>query len=99
MLTIQAPPLKLPHHALCSPPCRQWDPTKARVMYLHMATWRKANDIENLYETLDFPELDAIVPLYPHFYHKVCTGARGHTFLFAPAPGGCTLLFVCLHLV
>ena len=41
-------------------------------MYLHMATWRKANDIENLYETLDFPELDAIVPLYPHFYHMVC---------------------------
>lgn len=52
-------------------PCRQWDPTKARVMYLHMATWRKANDIENLYETLDFPELDDIISLYPHFYHKV----------------------------
>ncbi len=49
---------------------RQWDPVKAKVMYLNMASWRKENDIENLYSTFDFPELDSIIPLYPHFYHK-----------------------------
>ena len=50
---------------------RQWDPAKARIMYLKMATWRTENDIETLYKTFDFPEIDDVSPLYPHFYHKV----------------------------
>ena len=43
-------------------------------MYLSMAKWRTENDIENLYQTFDFPELDDVLPLYAHFYHKVRKG-------------------------
>ncbi len=50
---------------------RQYDPVKAKTMYLNMAKWRVENDIEKLYETFTFPELDAVIPYYTHFYHKV----------------------------
>ena len=55
----------------CHVTYRQWDPAKARTMYLKMAAWRTENDVETLYKTFDFPELDAVVPFYSHFYHKV----------------------------
>mmetsp|Transcript_2354 Transcript_2354/g.3912 ORF Transcript_2354/g.3912 Transcript_2354/m.3912 type:complete len:337 (-) Transcript_2354:688-1698(-) len=49
---------------------RQWNEEKALHMYLHMMKWREENKIDELYETMDYPQLKALVPHYPHFYHK-----------------------------
>ena len=63
--------------------CRQWDPVNAKIMYLNMAKWRTENDIENLYQTYDFPELDEVLPLYAHFYHKVSMTSSCHDLLLS----------------
>jgi hypothetical protein len=51
---------------------RQYDPDKAMLMYVNMAKWRVEHDVEMLYKTLEYPELDNVVPYLTHFYHKVC---------------------------
>lgn len=50
---------------------RQWDVDKAMVMYLKMSNWRKEHDVDGLYDTYEFPELDQVIPFYPHFYYMV----------------------------
>ncbi|KAG1681322.1 hypothetical protein FOA52_007368 [Chlamydomonas sp. UWO 241] len=50
---------------------RQWDTPKATLMYTGMVAWRKKEDVDGLYNSLHFPELDAVLPVYPHFYHKL----------------------------
>lgn len=47
---------------------RQWDVEKAKVMYLKMAEWRVEHNVDALYETIDFTELQQVLPHYPHFY-------------------------------
>ncbi|KAG1660690.1 hypothetical protein FOA52_015901 [Chlamydomonas sp. UWO 241] len=50
---------------------RQWDTPKAVAMYMDMVRWRREEDIDALYQELHFHELDAVLPAYPHFYHKL----------------------------
>ena len=47
---------------------RQWDVEKAKLMYNKMGTWRTEHDVDTLYETYEFPELEKVLPYYPHFY-------------------------------
>ncbi|KXZ51116.1 hypothetical protein GPECTOR_14g97 [Gonium pectorale] len=49
---------------------RQWDVQRAAVMYTNMAKWRAEHQTDKVYETFTFPEEDAVLEHYPHFYHK-----------------------------
>ncbi|MEW5310234.1 MAG: hypothetical protein WDW38_002051 [Sanguina aurantia] len=49
---------------------RQWDVTKATVMYTDMVRWRAKESTDALFDTLQYPEYDALMQVYPHFYHK-----------------------------
>ncbi|KAG2438205.1 hypothetical protein HXX76_005809 [Chlamydomonas incerta] len=50
---------------------RQWDVTKATVMYTNMTKWRAEHGTDKLYETFTFPEEDRVIEHYPHFYHMM----------------------------
>ena len=50
---------------------RQWNVHKAEHMYKHMLQWREHEKVDELYKTFEFPELEAIRAVYPHFYHRV----------------------------
>lgn len=58
---------------------RQWDVEKAALMYHHMAAWRKEHQVQTVFETLDFKELPACLPVYPHFYQLSTQQHAGST--------------------
>ncbi|GLC35857.1 hypothetical protein PLESTB_000513000 [Pleodorina starrii] len=49
---------------------RQWDVHRAAAMYQSMVKWRIEQRTDHVYETFTFPEREAVLRHYPHFYHK-----------------------------
>lgn len=48
---------------------RDFDENKAREMLKNFAEWRKKEQIDTLFETWDFPELEGIKEANPHGLH------------------------------
>eukprot|EP00798_Chlamydomonas_sp_ICE-L_P003578 gene3578-13657_t len=60
-----------PHTLMRFLKARQWDPPRATIMYTTMVKWRLEVDANGIDETFVFEELEDLISVYPHFYHKV----------------------------
>lgn len=45
-------------------------------MFVEAENWRKEYNVDELYETFTFPELEKVTKLYPKFYHKTDKDGR-----------------------
>lgn len=43
---------------------------KSKVMFAASEQWRKDFKVDELYETFDYQEREAVNQIYPQFYHK-----------------------------
>jgi len=50
---------------------RNFDLEKTYIMFSNCEKWRKDNNIDELYKTFTFPEIDKVEKIYPRFYHNV----------------------------
>lgn len=49
---------------------RKFDVPKTKAMFATAEQWRKDFKVDELYETFDYKEREAVNQIYPQFYHK-----------------------------
>ncbi|WFD33282.1 hypothetical protein MCUN1_000095 [Malassezia cuniculi] len=53
-----------------------WDLNDTEAMFVEAENWRKEFKVDELYETFQFPEREAVNKLYPQFYHRTDKDGR-----------------------
>jgi len=44
---------------------------KTKLMFNTFLDWRKENEVDEVIENFSFPEINQVIDVYPHGYHKI----------------------------
>lgn len=50
---------------------RKFDMDKTKLMFNTFLDWRKENEVDDIIENFSFPEINQVIDVYPHGYHKI----------------------------
>jgi len=49
---------------------------KTHLMWANFIKWREENNVDTVLDDYEFPQLNDLLKVYPHGYHKICKKGR-----------------------